>query len=158
MTLFSTDARSAQDVMSGGVKHTVAEARLGFLTIVGDTASPRPANDRNVTLLRERHNTDWSDIRDTDRLARPILRATVTKSHVIHVSKAGIRGAVIENAYFQIADVAEPYSLRGKQLRVEVQCLWFGRKPKVTWMHLSLLGPSREIFDYTGQVVRNIGR
>ena len=108
--------------------------------------------------MREPYNTDWSDVPHTDKRAHPIEEEQVKKALAIYVTKACIRSAIVEKRYFEIADVAEPYSTFSGKQRVEVRCLWYKRKPKVTWMHLTLLGKHHEEEDYTGSVVRNIGR
>ena len=104
------------------------------------------------------YNTDWTGIPHTDKNAHPIEHEQVKKARAIYVTKASIRSAIVEKRYFEIADVAEPYSTFNSKQRVEVRCLWYKRKPKVTWMHLTLVGEHREEPEYTGNVVRNIGR
>jgi hypothetical protein len=41
--------------------------------------------------------------------------------------------------------------------RLMVECLWFGRKPKTTWMHLAVLSTPKFENNYSGEVVSDIG-
>jgi hypothetical protein len=76
---------------------------------------------------------------------------------VIYADEVAIRNAVVKDAYFEIANtVTVGDNFHGKP-SVEVRCLWYGRKPSTTWMHLTLRGGWKVITDYSGKVVRNIG-
>lgn len=109
--------------------------------------------------MLKKYNTDWTGIRRTDPKATVIeWEAATPGARHIYVPKATIRLAVIEGGVFRLDDVAEPISiLRDKECAV-VQCLWYGRKPLMTWMHLTLLSGYEERKNYRGDVVTNIGR
>lgn len=103
-------------------------------------------------------NTDWTEVPDTDPNAEVIFGRNVTNAHVVWVAQATIRGAVVANAHFLVADpqtVGQPF--RGRPA-VEVQCLWYGRKPPTTWMHLTLLGRYVEKRRYTGPIATDFRR
>ena len=101
--------------------------------------------------------TDWNNIPKTDELARPILFRPVTNVLVIEVTEAFIRGAHLKNCVFEL-DEKNPYRTYSGKQKALVKCFWFGKKPKTTWMNLTLIGPYKELSGFTGKVVENIGR
>ncbi len=109
--------------------------------------------------MLKKYNTDWTGIRLTDPKATVIEWGPATPgARCIYVPKATIRRAVVEGGVFQLDDIENPIRiLRGKQ-RAVVRCLWYGRKPLVTWMHLTLLSKYEERKNYRGKVVTNIAR
>lgn len=98
-------------------------------------------------------NTDWTGIRKTDPHAQAVTGKKVTSAHVIWVERATIRNAMVSDAYFLVAEPRSVGAVSGGKQRVIVECLWYGRKPQKTWMHLTLLGKDEERRDYTGLVV-----
>jgi hypothetical protein len=98
-------------------------------------------------------NTDWTGIPHTCSTAEP-RHKTVSNAKVVTLSKAFIRGSEVSGT-FVLADGAVVRTYAGRQ-RIEVQCLWFGRKPPSTWMNVTLR--SKPTFDdsYSGDVVWNI--
>jgi hypothetical protein len=78
----------------------------------------------------------------------------VSNASVVKLSKAFIRGSEVSGA-FLLADGAEVRSYAGRQ-RIEVQCLWFGKKPKTTWMNITLLCAPKFDLNYTGLVAWDI--
>jgi hypothetical protein len=98
-------------------------------------------------------NTDWTGIPHTCSTAKPRYK-TVSNAKVVTLDNAHIRGSEIEGASL-LADgaVLKPYA--GRQ-RIEVQCLWFGRKPANTWMNITLR--SKPVFNdrFTGEVVESV--
>ena len=101
--------------------------------------------------------TDWDDIPNTHRNAQ-ILEDDypVRNARVIHLSRASIRCTEVSGT-FLLAPDAGMQTYAGKQ-RIEVQCLWFGRKPPTSWMHITVLSSPQYEDNYTGKVVWNIGR
>ena len=102
-----------------------------------------------------KYNTDWSGIPDTCTTATVQKTQRVNGASVVHLAKAGIRGAEVSGT-FKLAEGAEMKTLWG-QRRILVECLWFGCKPKTTWMHLSILSTPKIENDYSGEVVADIG-
>lgn len=101
--------------------------------------------------------TDWDGIPHTHRNARVLEDDyAVRNARVIHLSKASIRCTKVSGT-FLLAPDAEMKTYAGKQ-RIEVQCLWFGRKPPTSWMHITVLSSPRYEDNYSGTVVWNIGR
>lgn len=98
-------------------------------------------------------NTDWAGIPTTSTTAKPKAKV-VKNARVVVLKKAFIRGSEVSGT-FLLAEGAEVKTYAGRQ-RIEVQCLWFGRKPKTTWMNITLL--SEPVFknNYIGEVVANI--
>ena len=100
------------------------------------------------------YNTDWTGV--------PMLSTTATTKEHVHVrntrvvffKKATIRNAVV-SGYFKLAEDAEIKSYADKR-RIEVECLWFGRKPPTTWMNITMLSKPEFIDNYTGDVVWDI--
>ena len=102
-----------------------------------------------------KYNTDWSEIPDTCTTATVQKTQRVNGARVVHLAKAGIRRSEVSGT-FKLAEGAEVKTLWG-QRRIMVECLWFGRKPKTTWMHLAVLSTPRFENDYSGEVVSDIG-
>ena len=102
--------------------------------------------------------TDWTGIRNTDPKAIPITFALPANGRrIVHVTNARIRQAVV-SGYFQVADVVEPHSEHACKRRIQVECFWYGKKPKVCWMNLTVDGGVTDAKDYRGEVISNIGR
>lgn len=105
----------------------------------------------------KREITDWAGIRNTDPKAVPIDHKAPAKGRrIIHVSNAQIRDAVV-TGYFQVADVAEPHSEYAGKQRIQVECLWYGKKPKTCWMNLTVDGGYKDVANYAGEVISNMG-
>lgn len=102
-----------------------------------------------------KYSTNWSGVPGTCETASIQKTEMVKNSRVIHLAKAGIRGAEVSGT-FKLAEGAEVKTLWG-QRRVLVECLWFGCKPKTTWMHLSILSTPKIEPNYSGEVVADIG-
>lgn len=98
-------------------------------------------------------NTDWTGIRNTDPNAKAFKGRAVTGAHAIWVERARIRNATVTDAYFLIAAPDSVGAIYRGKPRAIVECLWYGRKPPKTWMHLTLLGTYKEYSDYSGLVV-----
>jgi hypothetical protein len=101
-------------------------------------------------------NTDWTGIPDTFERAVVKTEQLRRPARVVHLSKASIRGSEVSGA-FKVAEGATVKSRAGKQ-RIEVECLWFGRKPPTTWMNIAILCKPRFEESYVGPVVVNITR
>jgi hypothetical protein len=100
-------------------------------------------------------STDWTGAPTTYGAAAVKEHKSVSNASVVKLSKAFIRGSEITNGVFLLADGAEVRSYAGRQ-RIEVQCLWFGRKPKTTWMNITLLCAPKFDSSYTGDVAWDI--
>jgi hypothetical protein len=100
--------------------------------------------------------TDWHEIPPTCSNARIIEHQKVRHARVVHLSKAFIRRSEVSGT-FLLAPGAEMKTYAGRQ-RIEVQCLWFGRKPPTTWMHITVLSSPKYQDNFTGEVVWDIGR
>jgi len=100
------------------------------------------------------YNTDWTGVPMTYETASPKKHISVRNARVVFLKNATIRKATV-SGYFKLADGADVKTYAGKQ-RIEVECLWFGRKPRTTWMNITLL--SKPIFNshYTGEIVWDI--
>ena len=73
------------------------------------------------------------------------------------VEDASIRDASVSGV-FEVSDHPSPLAVYKDGLtRVEVRCLWYGRKPSSSWMHLTLRGRWKLIRAHKGSVVENIG-
>ena len=98
-------------------------------------------------------NTDWTGIPHTCYTAEPRYK-TVSNAKVVTLSKAFIRGSEVSGT-FVLADGAVVRTYAGRQ-RIEVQCLWFGRKPPSTWMNVTLR--SKPVFNnnFDGKVVYDL--
>ena len=109
---------------------------------------------------KEQYRTDWDGIPHTDPNAEPVRWKTAPPHRqVVYVKQATIRNATISNTYFLLA---EDYSIQQRSNgteRLEVECLWYDRKPKTTWMHITVPPGQYEIQSSNGiSVVANIAR
>jgi len=100
-------------------------------------------------------STDWTGVPTTYPAAAVTEPKSVSNASVVKLSKAFIRGSEITNGVFLLADGAEVKSYAGRQ-RIEVQCLWFGKKPKATWMNITRLSAPKFDLNYTGPVAWDI--
>jgi hypothetical protein len=99
-------------------------------------------------------NTDWTAVPNTSNKAKPTKLVRVNNARVVSLKKAFIRGSEVSGT-FLLANDAEVQTYAGRR-RIEVQCLWFGRKPKTTWMRLTLLSDPIFKSNFSGEVVSNI--
>ena len=101
-------------------------------------------------------NTDWTGIAHTDRGALPTAYQKVRNVMAVKVHDASIRNATVCGV-FEVNDPSKAITTQkdGTQC-IEVKCLWYGRKPPKTWMHLKLTGRFELIQKHTGKVVSNI--
>ena len=101
-------------------------------------------------------STDWTGIRTGDPLAEVIESKPVEGKRVVHLAKATIREAIVSGV-FELAEGAKVKTYAGRR-RIEVKCLWYGRKPSTTWMNLTILSPAKIQDGYSGSVNWNIAR
>jgi len=100
---------------------------------------------------------DWTGIPHTDNKAEPTAWHDVALGQlVIKVTNAEIRGASI-SGYLLVAKTPTPRSTFNEDWRIEVECLWYGKKPKTSWMHLTVNNGFEFLNDYEGEVISNIG-
>ena len=104
-------------------------------------------------------NTDWDGILHTDKRAHPNATRNVRNVRAVRISNGSIRSAQVTDRVFELAAAAvDPFKMYAGCRRVEVKCLWYGRKPPTTWMHLTIIGTCEVIPNYTGPVVSDFGR
>jgi hypothetical protein len=102
-------------------------------------------------------NTDWTGIPKTDPEAKPVEWRLEQSNRVIHIADGFIRGATV-SGHFRLAEVSEPIrETPSGKLRAQVECLWYGRKPPNTWMHITLQG-HYEYHRGECRVVTNVAR
>ena len=111
--------------------------------------------DKSETTL-----TDWDSIPHTDPNAKPTdWKPAPTGRSVVHVRQATIRNATIHNEYFLLVDDYKVQQRSNGAERLEVECLWYGRRPKVTWMNITVQPGDYEIQASDGvHVVTDIGK
>jgi len=109
---------------------------------------------------KEQYRTDWDDIPDTDSNAEPERSEPAPpRRQVVYVKQATIRNATITNAYFLLAEGYAVQQRSNGTERLEVECLWYDRKPKTTWMHITVPPGQYQIQSSEGiSVVANIAR
>ena len=100
-------------------------------------------------------NTNWDNIPHTNPNAQPKSERRVVDVLAIRVELASIRGATVSGV-FELADNPQPITIYNGELRAEVKCLWYDRKPTTTWTHLLLSKKWELIKNYSGEVVDNI--
>lgn len=109
--------------------------------------------------MAAKDRTDWTDVPDTDKHAVPIdWKAARNGGRCILVTNGRIRRAMV-SGYFQVAEVLKPASTYAGRQRIQVECYWYGKKPKTTWMNLTVEdGGCKDVKHYTGAVICDIGR
>jgi hypothetical protein len=104
-------------------------------------------------------HTDWTGIPREDRYARPAQWIEVEDRQAVLVKRGSIRKAAIRDTVFLLSDEPRWLGLYRDHYRVSVQCLWFGRKPAGSWMHILVLAGDYQVQEhYAGKVVVNIAR
>jgi hypothetical protein len=102
------------------------------------------------------YNTDWRGVPQQSKTATVMRTRFVENASVIHVDRAFIRGSTV-SGFFKVVNGAEVQARVGKR-RIEVECLWFGRKPLNSWMNLTLLSEPTFLNGYSGNVALDIRR
>lgn len=104
--------------------------------------------------------TDWDGIPHTNPNAKPTNWTPAPHGrYVVWVREATIRNAIIHNEYFLLVENYKVQQRSNGTERLEVECLWYGRRPKVTWMNITVQPDSYEIQASDGvHVVTNIGK
>ncbi len=107
--------------------------------------------------MASEYNIDWSGVPNTHPSAKPETFRQVNNVLAVLVREGYLRGSTLRDCYFEVADCQEPFDTFAGKTRVEVQVLWFGRKPATTWTHITLTGKYELLRNYNGEVVANIG-
>ncbi len=97
---------------------------------------------------------------NTDALAKPIKwELAPSNRKVIEVKDAHYRNAVI-SGNFLVAQSENAYGTnKDGHKTIEVECYWYGWKPKTRWMRLTIINQEIEIADYSNlEVIKNIGK
>ncbi len=107
----------------------------------------------------ENPNTNWDGVKILDKKAKPCGWLDFTNKPLVHIKHGSIRKAAVENQWFLLVEHGKRFKTYDGKLRVVVQCLWKGRKPPSTWMHITVKEGEYEIFENHAQtaVVVNIG-
>jgi hypothetical protein len=100
-------------------------------------------------------NTNFSEVKSLDPKAKPSLLMPMKEVFAVEIVKGTIRDAKVSGV-FKIAGVEKPFSVRGGRLRVCVECLWKGRKPRTTWMHITLGRVWKIHHSYDGEICVDI--
>jgi hypothetical protein len=96
----------------------------------------------------------------TDADAKPIKWELAPNNRkVIEVKDANYRNAVLSGK-FLVAQSANAYGTnKDGHKTIEVECYWYGWKPKTRWMRLTIINQEIEISDYSNlDVITNIGK
>jgi hypothetical protein len=106
------------------------------------------------------HRKDWTKTPFTDSRAKPIdwLLAPTGRS-VVRVREATIRNATIRNECFLLVEDYKIQQRSNGTERLEVECYWFGKRPKTTWMNITVQPGEYEIRASDGtDIVVDIGK
>ena len=103
------------------------------------------------------YNTDWNSVPNTHSNAKPESYRQVKNVLAVLINEGFLRGSTLRDCYFEVADCQQPFDTFDGKTRIEVQVLWFGRKPATTWAHVTLNGKWELLRNYSGEVVANIG-
>ena len=95
---------------------------------------------------------------DTFEAAKPTDWEEVVNVLAIEIKNGYYRDATF-NGIFEIADANKKYVKSPKGKRVVAKVYWFCRRPSTKWPALLIENAEyREIPNYSGKVVRNIGQ
>ena len=100
-------------------------------------------------------NTNFGEVKSTDNKALPSEPVEMKDVFAIEIVRGSIRTAIVSGV-FKIAGIDKPFSVRSGRLRVCVECLWKGRKPRTTWMHITLGKLWKIHKTYDGKICVNI--
>jgi hypothetical protein len=104
------------------------------------------------------YNTEWNDVPNTYPNAKPESYRQVKNVLAVLIHEGFLRGSTFNDCYFEVADSLQPFDVFDGKTRVEVQVLWFNRKPVTTWAHITLNGKYELLRNYSGEVVANIDK
>lgn len=114
-------------------------------------------------LIGDDMNTDEEDPSNgaphTNAKAKPIKwKLAPSNRKVIEVKNALYRNAVLSGK-FLIAQTVNAYGTsKDGHKTIEVECYWYGWKPKNRWIRITLTNEEKEVEDYSEhEVVSNIG-
>jgi hypothetical protein len=108
--------------------------------------------------IQEEHPNNGAPNTDAD--AKPIKWELAPNNRkVIEVKDANYRNAVLSGK-FLVAQSANAYGTnKDGHKTIEVECYWYGWKPKTRWMRLTIINQEIEITDYSNlDVIKDIGK
>jgi hypothetical protein len=108
--------------------------------------------------MSRNYNNKWGDIPNTYRGGVPIEYDHVKNVSAVWIERGSLRGSEILDQYLELSEPEPVFSTYLEKQRIEVKLLWFGRKPKVTWANVTILGEYRIIRNFSGRVLRDIGK
>jgi len=100
-------------------------------------------------------NTNFGGVRSLDAAAQPNPTIPMKGVFAIEIIGGKIRRAKVSSV-FKIAKIDKPFSVRSGRLRVCVECLWKGRKPRTTWMNITLGRVWKIQCNYDGEICVDI--
>ena len=79
--------------------------------------------------------------------------------NVLVAEIASIRNAKLVNERFLIAEGCDIEQQKDGSLRIQVECSWYGKPPRTSWMHIKVEHGRYEIkSSFNEKVVTNIAR
>ena len=103
---------------------------------------------------------DWTNTRNTDKDAKAVDWDYAPPNRKILVAEiASIRNATLLNEKFLIAEGCDVKQRKNGTERIQVECFWYGKRPKTMWMQIKI-EPGRYIIKNSDEekVVINIAR
>ena len=70
----------------------------------------------------------------------------------------GVGQGRLVSGHFLVVQKDNPRSYKEGNWRIEVECYWFEKKPKTSWMHLTVNNGFEYVKNYKSEVIHNIGR
>ena len=100
--------------------------------------------------------TNWDGVPVTRSTANIVEIRVAENIQAVKITKGSFRSAPV-SGFFELASQETDYKIdkNGKKT-IEVKLGWFGVKPPTTWAHVTILGDSNIINNYSGSVVHNI--
>ena len=109
-------------------------------------------------MIEEKHPKNSAP--NTDSHAKPIRWEMAPNNRkVIEVKNAMYRNANLSGK-FLVSESKKAYGTnKNGHKTIEVECYWYGWKPKTRWVQLTLINQEIEITDYSNlEVIKDIGR
>jgi hypothetical protein len=96
----------------------------------------------------------------TDAEAKPIKWELAPNNRkVIEVKGALYRNAALSGKFLVAQSVNAYGTNKDGHKTIEVECYWYGWKPKTRWMRLTIINQESEITDYSNlDVIKDIGK
>jgi hypothetical protein len=102
------------------------------------------------------YNTDWNSVPNTHPNTKPLSYRQVENVPALLIQEGFLRGSTFNDCYFEVANSPRSFDTFDVKKRIEVEVLWFRKKPATTWAHITLNEKFEFICNFSGEVDANI--